>query len=125
MLELLWPSTDGQYDAIQAFGAERGGCGTAYQSILLNKNEEKAFNSCCIVTRMPYVTQLIYINFIILFVTCKRCRFQDDMARGLDRIGLTKIGTRGVQKVFLKSRCIKSTALDDEKKKISPVPKLT
>jgi hypothetical protein len=64
---------------------------------------------------MPYVTQLIYINFIILFATCKRCRFRDDMARGLDRMGLTKIGTRGKQKAFLKSRRIKRTASDDKK----------
>lgn len=31
--------------------AERGGWGLVRQSILLNKDKEKAFNSCCIVTR--------------------------------------------------------------------------
>jgi hypothetical protein len=64
---------------------------------------------------MADVTQLIYINFIILFATCKRCRFRDDMARGVDRTGLTKVGTRGKQSALVKSRCIKGTALDNKK----------
>jgi hypothetical protein len=110
VVELLRPSMDGQYETIRGLGLSGW-----VLVVLLNKNKGKAFNSCCIV-KLMFMTSHNRLNiyFIISFATYKRCSFRDDTARGLDRIGLTQVGTRGDRTAFLKSRRIKHTATENK-----------
>jgi hypothetical protein len=111
VVELFRPSMDGQCETIRGLGLSGW-----VLVVLLNKNKGKAFNSSCIVTLICMTSHngLFNIYYTILFATYKCCSFRDDMARGLDRIGLTQVGTRGDRTAFLKSRRIKHTAAENK-----------